>query len=165
MSYKTIVNGKQIFGNGDAYQEWLDYIQSQDIDVDEDGGYEGEIKDFMAALSVIEKITLRLNQERNNYIKEIKEKFPEATNRFNLKGLFDFSHIPDQVEKQNKKDEFYPSLFDELSEVIDTGYAFLPYDFYLACEEKLEKTACFSYSKHLNCFKIKDGEKIIVHAG
>jgi hypothetical protein len=62
MSYRTYVNGFQIFGNNDCYQEWIDFIKSQGITVDEENNYKGDIRDFMGALVCIENIT-QIHQE------------------------------------------------------------------------------------------------------
>ena len=61
MSYRTTINGSQLFGNNEFCGEWIDFIKSQGIKIDDDGNYKGEIADFMAALTVIEKITMRLH--------------------------------------------------------------------------------------------------------
>lgn len=71
MSYRTYVNGVQVFGNNEYYDEWIDFIKSCGIQVDEDGAYEGDITDFMGALVVVEKITLQLNQKRDEFEKRI----------------------------------------------------------------------------------------------
>ena len=64
MSYKTRVNGKQLFGNNEWYDEWGKYLISKGIDIDDEGLYEGELDDFMEALEVIEKITMNIEAER-----------------------------------------------------------------------------------------------------
>ena len=37
MSYRTSVNGVQIFGNNEYYKEWTDFLKSKGIEIDEDG--------------------------------------------------------------------------------------------------------------------------------
>lgn len=64
MSYKTRVNGKQLFGNNEWYDEWGKYLISKGIDIDDEGLYEGELDDFMEALEVIEKITMNIEAKR-----------------------------------------------------------------------------------------------------
>ena len=39
MSYRTTVNGMQIFGNNETYPEWDEFIRSQGIAIGEDGDY------------------------------------------------------------------------------------------------------------------------------
>lgn len=64
MSYRTYVNNYQIFGNEEYYDEWIEFIQSQGIEVDEEGCYEGEITDFMSGLVVCENIVNKLEKEK-----------------------------------------------------------------------------------------------------
>jgi hypothetical protein len=37
MSYRTEVEGFQIFGNNEYYKEWIEFISSEGIEVDEEG--------------------------------------------------------------------------------------------------------------------------------
>ena len=34
MSYRTYVEGVQIFGNNEGYNEWIEFIRSQGIKID-----------------------------------------------------------------------------------------------------------------------------------
>lgn len=149
MSYRTTINGSQLFGNNEFYGEWIDFIKSQGIKIDDDGNYKGEIADFMAALTVIEKITMRLHQER-------------ICNQ-NTKNLFDFSYIPATVEK-DKEDEYGQSLLDAEIELVSNAYAFLPYQFYTFCKDQLDKEHLFTTPGHVYSFKLKPGETIKVEA-
>lgn len=144
-----MINGNQLFGNNESYEEWTDYIKSQGIKIDEDGNYKGEITDFMAALSVIEKITMRLHKER-------------ICNQ-NTKNLFDFRYVPDTVEK-DKEDEYGQSLLDAEIDLVSNAYAFLPYQFYTFCKDQLDKEHLFTTPGHVYCFKLKPGETIKVEA-
>lgn len=149
MSYRTTINGNQLFGNNEFYDEWTDFIKSQGIKIDDDGNYKGEITDFMSALSVIENITMRLHQER-------------ICNQ-NTKSLFDFSYVPDTVEK-DKEDEYGQSLLDAEIELVSNAYAFLPYQFYTFCKDQLDKEHLFTTPGHVYSFKLKPGETIKVEA-
>ena len=71
MKYKTYVNNVQIFGDDEYYEEWNSFIKSQGIIVDENGLYDGYIKDFMSALDIIESILSRLHDEREKQRKEM----------------------------------------------------------------------------------------------
>ena len=177
MSYRTYINGVQVFGNGEYYQEWLDFVRSKGIKVDEEQGYEGDIVDFMEALDVVESITLRLNRERNKHI-QLLTKALGANISPNLvgeipKNLFDMTNIPKKIdpdcsitlEESIGKSRYGTSLLDELMNTIDNAYAFLPYSFYKACESVLERTNVFSSDRHFHCFKVKEGEKIHIKAG
>ena len=160
MSYRTYVNATQIFGNNEGYAEWMDFIRSQGIEIDEEGCYKGTITDFMSALTTIEKITLRLAKER----KERNEALRKKGCDMKLVEIFDWSNIPEELSEQDPEDKFSTSLFDRLVEVVNQGYAFMPYTFYQACKDKLERDNCFSTSGHLTCFKVKEGEVIEVKA-
>lgn len=153
MSYRTTVNEVQIFGNNECYQKWLDFIKSQGIEVDDEGCYEGEIKDFMGALLVIEDIVMDIYKEREEMKKYRKD----------TKGIFDWSDIPEKIEKW-KNDDLGVSLFDEILEAVNNGYAFIPYQFYKACENVLVRDNTFSVKSHLHCYKVKDGTAIKVRA-
>ena len=158
MSYRTYINGKQIFGNNEGYKEWFDFILTQGIEIDAEGNYEGTIKDFMGALETIEKITLRLTKERSE-LNKMHKNSPRT-----YREIFDFTNIPNKLETQEKDDKFRISLFDELFDVVNNGYAFMPYQFFLACEDLLEPEKMFSTEGHMNCYKIKAGETIHVKA-
>lgn len=151
MSYRISVNGHQIFGNNESYEEWSEFIISQGIEIHEEGNYEGEITDFMGALEVIERITMKLYQSRKAQ--------PELVN------LFDFETIPKNVEAADPNDKFRSSLFDEEMEYISHSYALLPYQFYLACKDKLETDKMYRIPGHARCYKVKEGETLHVHAG
>jgi hypothetical protein len=155
MSYRTCVNGEQIFGNGEYYHEWIEFIKSQGIEVDEDGCYEGEIVDFMGALVTIENIVMRLNKERE----ERKIEFDGKT-RMPIESLFDFSNIPQKIADP----KYETSLLDELHQLIENSYAFMPYVFYQACEEQLTQDHIYTTPNHFFCYKLNDGEKIHVRA-
>lgn len=149
MSYRTTINGSQLFGNNEFYGEWIDFIKSQGIKIDDNGNYKGEITDFMSALSVIENITMRLHQER-------------ICNQ-NTKNLFDFRYVPDTVEK-DKEDEYGQSLLDAEIDLVSNAYAFLPYQFYTFCKDQLDKEHLFTTPGHVYSFKLKPGETIKVEA-
>lgn len=158
MSYRTYINGVQIFGNNETYPEWIDFISSQNIEIDERSIYKGTITDFMGALVVMEKITLRLSKQRSDMI----EKNGTLNGRF--RELFDWSNIPLKLEEEDKEDKYRESLFDKLVNLVNDSYAFLPYSFYLACEDMLEKDKTFSTDGHFRCYKLKEGKTIEVEA-
>lgn len=162
MSYRTYVEGVQIFGNNECYEEWIKFIKTQGILVDDENCYEGDIRDFMGALTCIESITLRLNRERECFKKELEEKGLRLRNP--ICSYFDFTNIPAEVEAQVPTDKYNNSLFDKLYELIDNSYAFLPLAFFEACEDKLERAHVFSTDGHFYCFKLKEGETIHVEA-
>lgn len=160
MSYRTYVEGVQIFGNNECYPEWIEFVKSQGITVDEEGCYSGEIKDFMGALSVIETIVLRKNKEREEFKMEYNGNMAGKP----ILSLFDFTNTPNVLERQSPNDRYNNSLLDELMTIIDTSYAFMPYAFYLACEDKLEPDKVFSTEGHFYCYKLKEGLTLDVEA-
>lgn len=177
MSFRTKVNGVQIFGNNEFYPEWLNFIKSKGIKIDKDGCYDGEITDFMGALKCIEEIVMRLEKERQIEIEELKKKekdnssnqdyydecLHKPTSRFYKTSLFDFYPIYAETSDALKSNDKYEmSLFDQLLEIIETGYIFFPYQFYIACKDILVKSHVFSTEKHFYCFEVKSGKSIHV---
>lgn len=167
MSYRTNVNGVQIFGNNEVYPEWIEFVISQGIEIKEDGIYSGKTTDFMGMLVAIEKIVLRLSKERDEIRKSLSENgCPEIENKY--PGLFDWSYILKDINKENKDpkfDRFSFSLFDDILDLVHSGYAFMPYALFLACQDKLEEDNHFVLDGHFNCYKVKEGETISISAG
>lgn len=177
MSFRTMINGVQIFGNNETYPEWEHFIQLNGIEIDEDGCYDGEITDFMDALECIEEIVMRLEKERQIEIEELRKKekdnptdqeyynefLHKPTSRFYKTSLFDlYSIYLETVNTIQLNDDYEESLFDRLLNVIENNYCFLPYQFYLACKNVLIKTSSFSTSKHFHCFQVAPGKTIHV---
>lgn len=167
MSYRTYVEGTQVFGNNEYYPEWIEFIKSQGIKVDDEQCYEGAVHDFMEAIVTIEKIVMRLYKEKET----MREKWSGKVGNKKMYGLFDFTHIVDTIEMNNQVNEngdrlfeFGDSLFDELCGIVDNSYAFMPYAFFVACEDKLEPVDAFSTKDHFNCYQLKHGETIHVVA-
>ena len=161
MSYRTYVNDVQVFGNNEYYPEWIEFIKTQGIDVDEDGNYEGYITDFMAGLKCVESIVLKMEKERQDEIEELSNQ----GSKFHKSTLFDLRSIyQDSIKSLEENDEYEISLFDRLYQFLEDGYIFMPYTFFKACEDMLEKNNEFSTEKHFHCFKLKDGKRIHVKA-
>jgi hypothetical protein len=167
MSYRTYIEENQVFGNNEYYPEWLEFIKSQGIEVDDDGCYEGEIHDFMGALVTIENIVMRLYKETEDR----RERLGGKIGNKKIYGFFDMTHIADTIAMNNQVDEngkrlfeCGDSLFDELCGVINNSYAFMPYAFFVSCEDKLEPVDSFTTKDHFYCYKLKDGETISVKA-
>jgi hypothetical protein len=86
-------------------------------------------------------------------------------------GFFDLTHMVDTIAMNNQVDEngnrvfeYGDSLFDELCGVVQNAYAFMPYAFFQACEDKLESVDSFTTKDHFHCYKLKDGETIHIKA-
>lgn len=154
MSYRTKINGKQLFGNNEWYEEWGKYLISKGIEISDEGLYEGELDNFMEALEVIEKITMNIEAKRRERKKAGKEFFSQS--------IFDNGNIYDSLINDDKH---YESLFDKEKEIIEHGYMFLPIQFFKACEDMLEYTGIDLEGNRTYTYKLKDGCKIKVSAG
>lgn len=154
MSYRTTIEGVQLFGNNDCYRPWIDFIKSQGIAVDAENCYEGDITDFMGAVIATEQIVMNLYQKRI----EMRKLYGDQMGRMPLRHLFDFTHIAESVEKNENS-----YLLDELFDVIDGSYMFIPYLLFQACEEKLEQTP-YAIEDRYRCYKLKEGMSLHVRA-
>lgn len=145
MSYRTTINGIQIFGNGESYERWDEYIRSQGIEIDEEGWYEGDITDFHGAVIAVEAIVKDLIAERKSDWDKIKHRIEKVLaedpeNEWALKqksiltrSLLDFSaYEKDIFEHQD-------SILDTLFQITNMAYAFFPYILYAACRDQLER--------------------------
>lgn len=150
MSYRTYINGTQVFGNNEYYPEWIKYLKSKGITIGEDDEYDGEIDDFMEALDVVESIVIRLEAERRERKKNGEE--------FYSLSLFDLGSIYDAVVANPT----HESILDKEFYYLKNGYMFMPYAFFKACESILEYKGLSLKGK---VFKLKDGCKIKVSAG
>ena len=173
MSYRTVVNDVQIFGNNEYYPEWIEYIRSQGIEIDEDGCYEGEITDVMGAVIAIEKVIQRLEEERRQKIREFKRSLknveekdlPEYVDR--PTSLFDFRKNYDDyldVQERFPDDEYNKSITDRMMDLRKDAYIFMSCLFLDACGDMITRVRHFTVPGHLNCYEIKKGCRIKVHA-
>lgn len=157
MSYRTKVNGVQIFGNNDYFEEWADFLKSKGIKIDEDGCYDGEIDDVMEMFEVIDKITKSLIKKRHEDVEK------GVTNLMGnpAKELADLSN------SMWLSDDTPVLMFNQ--QMIKNAYCFLPYQIYKAVEDLIEKVPG-QYEKDgvdwaFCTYKLKEGKKIKVHAG
>ena len=156
MSYRTYVNDIQIFGNDESFKEWFLFLESQGIEIDEEGHYDGYISDFMSGLQCMESIVLNMEKERQEKIKK-NDEFAHS--------LFDLTNIYQNVlQTLNSDSKYETSLFDEISLFMENGYIFIPYQFYNAYKDLLEKEKTFSTDKHFYCYKLKPDKLIHVKA-
>lgn len=165
MSYRTTINDAQIFGNNEHYEEWMEFIKSKGIQIDEEGCYDGELTDFMEIVDVIETIVMNIEKTREERLnanlaiattdaakERIRKEFPSLFNLSNLK------------ERANgKESELYkPNLLDEIIEIVKYGYLFLPYQLVKACEDIIEPDpTCLNRAR---AYRLKKGCTIKVHA-
>ncbi len=157
MAYRTRVNGVQIFGNNDYYEEWAEFLRSKGIEIDEDGCYDGEIDDVMGMFEVIDKITKALIAERHKDVLAGRRNYDDKP----LKELTDLS---DSIWLSDNT----PILMFN-KQMIENAYCFLPYQVFCAVEDKIEKVRGYYEKDGIEwtfCkYKIKEGEKITVFAG
>ena len=170
MSYRTTVNGYQIFGNNECYLDWIKFIQSQGIKVDLDNNYEGEITDVMGALIAIEKIIDKIETERCKQILEFKKSYKVYNERIDEiapRSIFDLRPQYYAFIKQRNTmpdDEYNNSITDRMLDVYENGYAFLSCAFLTACKDDIERDHAFTVPGHFNCYKIKKDHTIKVKA-
>lgn len=153
MAYRTYINDIQLFGNNEYYPEWITYIRSKGINVDENGCYKGELTDFMETLDVIEEIVMNMEKERRLN--------KENGKKYNSTSIFDLGHIYSDV-LNNPSEE---SLLDKEIYYTENGYMFLPYTFYQACKDIIEYKGIQIKGKHTRIYQLKENCRISVRAG
>lgn len=157
MSYRTYINGTQIFGNHESYPEWLYFIKSKGIEVNEDCIYDGYITDLQGMFNVIDTITRGLINDRHEEV---------------LKGEKDWAGKPytelTDLSKSMWLTDDTPLLKYNM-EMINHAYCFLPYQAYRAVEDIIEisdKPYISEDGREWYCctYKLKEGKKIHVEA-
>ena len=168
MSYRTEVNGVQIFGNNEYYPEWLDFIRSKGIEVGEEGQYNGAITDFMGAMDVCERIVLRIDDERAAARAELERRIERNDAevddwiRRQATSLFDLSEIRRKIDK-GPVNGYRTHLLDELCGLVDNGYLFIPMMLLRACQRDLELD--LSHPSRIRAYRLKPKRVMHVHAG
>lgn len=165
MSYRTYINGIQVFGNNEYYEKWFRFIESQGIEIHEEKRYEGEVTDFMAAMETVEAIVLDIDKNLRERMAAIPPSVPAGSRvRRNAKPLFDLGDIYDNITAPPREGSDYrPRLFDELYDRVSDGYLFMPIMLYDACKELLELDP--SHPNRFRAYKLKPGKTIHVQAG
>lgn len=155
MSYKTRVNGHQIFGNNEYYTEWADFLESEGIEVDEEGLYDGHIKNLQGMFDTIDTITRALINDRHNQVVA-----GELT--WDGKLYTELTDLSDSMWLNDKT----PILNFNI-QMIKNAYCFLPYQLFEAVEDVIEEC---KHDEHgavrlgYKCYKLKDGKRIHVYA-
>lgn len=157
MSYRTRINGVQIFGNNDCYQEWIDFLKSEGIEIDEDGCYDGYITNLQGMFNVIDTITRGLINDRHNQV---------VMGELTWEGK-PYKELTDLSESIWLNDET-PLLMYNM-QMIGNAYCFLPYQVFKAVENIIEKSDVPYVSDdgkewYLCSYKLKADEKIHVYA-
>lgn len=158
MSYRTSIEGVQIFGNDEYYADWIDFVKSNGIVVDEEGGYEGDITDVEGLFKVIDRITRKIIAKQH-------EKVVRHEKTFTRKGEQPCREVTDFSNSLLLSDDTPLLVFNEM--IIEQSYAFFPYVVFQAVKSKI--VPCEPYKDDTvewnGCsFKIKDGEKIHIKA-
>ena len=167
MSYRTYVNGIQIFGNNECYPEWIDFLRTQGVYVDDNCCYKGSIKDVMGAIAALEKIVVRLEDERRDKIRSLGVKDTALNNKRRLTSLFNFTREYDdflEEDEANSDTNIGSSITDKVLDIREYSLVFLPSQFIDACADAIEKDEPFSFPRHFNCYKLKEGCEITVKA-
>lgn len=164
MSYRTYVNGVQIFGNNECYPIWLDFLKSQGVTIGPEGEYDAQITDFMGAMEACENIVMDIEKDIDDKWHKLTAKAmanPEFAKRH--RSLFDLTGIKENIMKPYTDIGYRPRLFDELYDRVDTGYLFMPLMLYHACEDDL--VLDISHPTRFRAYKLKEGKTIHVAAG
>ena len=182
MSYRTYLyceddknpiedyNCIQILGNNEYYQEWFDemikqkMITKKELNDDEFCYNKLEIKDIMGFVIALEQVAL--NMEKQRIIHK-----SEHTARHNSLSLFDFSdRFTKIIESESSNDYSTYNLTDELFEITEYSYIFMPYALLNFCilndclEEVPIKERPEKYKYRLNYYRIKKGKRIFIEA-
>lgn len=173
MSYRTYVNGVQLFGNNEYYPEWIDFVKTQGAQVSEDGVYSCAITDFDGAMKAVQSITKRLVEEyriqQETSLREIDKilaEDPEDKELLEMRrewepSVFDLGYI------RKKFDPSCVNLFDALYDVLTSHILFLPWQLYDACRDKLVRIPPekIKSTYRIRRYKIKPSETILCSAG
>ena len=156
MSYRTRVNGYQIFGNNEYYTEWIDFLKSEGIEVDEDEGlYDGYIDNLQGMFDVINTITKKLIDDRHKMV-------VAGERNWNNKPYKELTDLSDSMWLDDKT----PILTFNI-QMIENAYCFLPYQLFKAVEDIIEEC---KYNEPgavvlgYKYYRLKDDKKIHIHA-
>lgn len=156
MSYRVRVNGVQVFGNNESYQEWDDFLKSKGVKIDEEGCYDAYIDDLQGMFSVIDTITRRLIKERH-------EQVVKGEKSFLGKPYVELTDLSDSIWLNDET-----PLLEYNIRMINNAYCFMPYQLFKAVEDIIEicghdgsGAATLGY----RYYRLKDGKRIHVYAG
>lgn len=151
MGYRTYVEGTQIFGSGERYKKWLEYIIGQGIEVDEDGSYDGYITDVQGAVEVIEEIILDMAKERLH---------------MNYSNIFDFTDIFDEEVEFRNNNDYSNNFTRRIKHIMDNGYIFMSNKFLNACGDRVRQISDYRGKTERSIFYqlVNDNEKIHIKA-
>lgn len=156
MSYRTRINGHQVFGNNESYKEWTDFLKSEGIEIDEDVCYDDYTDNLQGVFDAIDKITRRLIDERHQSV-------IKGEKGITGKPLQELTDLSGSVWLDDKT----PLLMFNMC-MLEEAYCFLPYQVFKAvgdvieeCENDEPGAVLLGYKY----YRLKDGKRIHVHAG
>lgn len=157
MSYRTNVNGHQIFGNNEYYTDWINFLKSEGIEVDEDDGlYDGYTDNLQGMFDTIDVITKRLIDDRHKKV---------VAGELNCDGK-PYRELTDLSDPIWRDDEISVLMFN--IQMIEHAYCFLPYQLFKAVEDIIEKCKYDDLGAVVlghRYYRLKDGKRIHVDAG
>lgn len=159
MSYRTVIEGVQIFGNNECYADWIDFVKSNGITVDKDDCYEGDITNVEGLFKVIDKITKKIIADQHERVVRKEKTLTYKGDIQPCREMTDFSN------SMWLSDNTPLLMFNKM--IIKQSYAFFPYVVFQAVKSKI--VPCEPYKDdtvewYCCSFKIKDGEKIHIRA-
>lgn len=139
MSYRTSVNGIQIFGNNDYFDPWIDFIKSQGIEVDSEYNYHGYIThDIDEALKIIERIGWMTTKDDDTTLADMLKRYI------------------------TENDE---GLYTAVCRLFETSYTFDAYNFVKACGDAVNIIMRPNENGYVFGIELKEGAKVEVEAG
>lgn len=145
MSYRTYVgtsekNTIQILGNNESYQPLFEELKRQGIEINEDGCFEGKIKEIQPIIDILEQYIW----DKDIQMKKFKRSNGEQADIFNLR--------PD------KKQLECGGFTYQMQELQQNGYIFVTANLVNYLEESIEE----EYDCELNRFiyKIKEDKEV-----
>lgn len=159
MSYRTVIENEQIFGNNEYYSDWIDFVKSNGIVVDEDDCYEGDITDVEGMFKVIDRITRKIIADQHERVVRNEK---TLTNKGDIQPCREMTDFSDSIWLSDNT----PLLMSNRM-IMEESYFFIPYILFNAVKGKI--VPCEPYKDdtvewYCCSFKIKDGEKIHIRA-
>lgn len=155
MSYRVRVNGVQVFGNNESYQEWDDFLESKGVKIDEEGCYDAYIDDLQGMFNVVDTVTRRLIKERHEQVVKGERCFGKP-----------YAELTDLSDSMWLNDE--TPLLEHNMYWINNAYCFLPYQLFKAVEDIIEicgHDGSGAVKLGYSYYRLKDGKRIYVCAG
>ncbi len=157
MSYRTNVNGYQIFGNNEYYTEWADFLKSEGIEINEEGClYDGYIDNLKGMFDTIDIIAKKLIDNRH-------KKVVAGEKDYYGKPYKELTDLTDSMWLDGKT-----SILEFNIHMVENAYCFLPYQLFKAIDdiiERCEHDNPGAVKLGYRCYRLKDDKRIHVDAG